>query len=608
MQAIVQPEKAYRLTTPIRNEMESFFGTDLSTVRVFLTEHLSRTGMAGCADGSDLYFAPECFEPGSDRGRFLLVHELAHIVQQRGGGVADPGAGRTVLCLNSQLEREADTLSRLFCSGCRDSGDRARRIVGPWLEAASYQTPARGRVLQPAIVVSGAPYPGSSSPDPRIATNNLYLFLAASTDIKPPFRDVEALVKFINRCSALYASSPSVVTDPSKRCFFEKITDANVTAFRKDPSVWTAEITIQTEKGTTFRVPVFCSIKRHLILSYMSNQTRPRKTEASNSIVRDSDRFEEHLRRYAELHAASIKDNLIAFGYEPCLRLDTNAVISFKTDTTMLPNNSYTQLNGVHSFPDSGSEVRSLTPQEYHAATVFLLWFFRTDENLVEGEKFDKIRLLSPGEIDTRGKIEKARLETITEIELGLEELKKYKPPANLVGTTATDEAVRIEKTFKGGPKSFKYPNVLLQILASDIFTMLVDMGLIPAIEKPVGPVSKKTGSVPDQKKPYASGTPTALIRFKTHRYEVKQNIAHLSNDLVAWLIHGHVSLDANAILTSINSSTTATKATVREQITAAYNATKPRTSKGTPLQDTLEDFYKYYAIGVQQNLFKTRL
>ena len=98
------------------------------------------------------------------------------------------------------------------------------------------------------------------------------------------------------------------------------------------------------------------------------------------------------------------------------------------------------------------------------------------------------------------------------------------------------------------------------------------------------------------------------MIRFKTHKYEVKQNIAHLSNNLVAWMIHGHVSLDAGTILTSINSSTTANKATVQQQITAAYDSIKPRTAKGTELSLTLTDFYKFYLIGVAENLFTTRI
>ena len=242
----------------------------------------------------------------------------------------------------------------------------------------------------------------------------------------------------------------------------------------------------------------------------MSNQTRPRKTEVSNSIVRDGDKYEQHLRRWAALHAAALRNNLIAFGYEPNALSDVNAEMAFKTDTTMLPNISYAKhQNGIHSFPDSGTEVRSLTPQEYHAVTVFLLWFFRTDENLVEGEKFDKIRLLSPGELEKRRELEEKRKGVITAIDNNLAEFNKYKPPKDLTGTTAAAEASRIKQAFASNKKNLKYPDVLLQILASDIFKMLVDMGKIAAIETPLGPVTKKTASAPDEKKPYVRKLPT---------------------------------------------------------------------------------------------------
>jgi hypothetical protein len=588
--------------------LETFFGADLSAVRFTVCERLSRTPFAALTGDSNLYFAPEFFEPDCDAGRFLLVHEMAHILQQRRGLVADPGRGYAALLVSHRLEQQANELASMYCGGDQDAGARARRLTASWRAAPSHCPPSRGLTLQPGIMVANAPYPGSATADPRIAGDGLYQFLAASQEITPSFANAEALVKFITRCSGLFAKFPNTVKDPAKRPFFEKITDANVTNFTKDQAVWVAEITVKTEKGSSFTIPVFSSVKRHLILSYMSNQTRPRKTEASNSIVRDGAKYEQHLKRWAGVHAAALKNNLIAFGYEPNVLTDVSSEMAFKTDTTMLPNISYAKhQNGIHSFPDSGTEVRSLTPQEYHAVTVFLLWFFRTDENLVAGEKFDKIRLLSPGELQARTELEQKRQKTIGEIDKNLLEFNKYKPPKDLTGTTAAAEALRIKQAFDGDKKNLKYPDVLLQILASDIFKMLVDMGKVSAIEKPFGRVTNKTASAPDEKKPYLPQTANAVIRFKTHKYEVKQNIANLSDNLVAWMIHGHVSVDAGAILTSINS-TTASKATVQEQITAAHDSIKPRTAKGTPLASTLEDFYKYYLVGVSENLFTTRI
>jgi len=39
-----------------------------------------------------------------------------------------------------------------------------------------------------------------------------------------------------------------------------------------------------------------------------------------------------------------------------------------------------------------------------------------------------------------------------------------------------------------------------------------------------------------------------------------------------------------------------------------AQAAVKPRTAKGTPLDQTLEDFHKYYKVGAREGLFTERL
>ena len=95
--ASILPGKTYCLTPSIRKELETFFGADLSAVRFAVCERLSRTPFAALTGGSNLYFAPEFFEPDRDAGRFLLVHEMAHILQQRGSPLVDPGRGWAAL-------------------------------------------------------------------------------------------------------------------------------------------------------------------------------------------------------------------------------------------------------------------------------------------------------------------------------------------------------------------------------------------------------------------------------------------------------------------------------------------------------------------------------
>lgn len=72
--------------------MEQGFGTDFSGVRV----HTGEDAAASAKDlsaraftiGTDIAFARNAFQPGDRAGQRLLAHELAHVVQQRKGGLA----------------------------------------------------------------------------------------------------------------------------------------------------------------------------------------------------------------------------------------------------------------------------------------------------------------------------------------------------------------------------------------------------------------------------------------------------------------------------------------------------------------------------------------
>jgi hypothetical protein len=80
----------------LRSRMESAFGQSFSGVRV----HTDRTaadmssGMNARAFtiGSDIAFASGEYRPGSLIGDALIAHELAHVVQQSGGGMPDRAA------------------------------------------------------------------------------------------------------------------------------------------------------------------------------------------------------------------------------------------------------------------------------------------------------------------------------------------------------------------------------------------------------------------------------------------------------------------------------------------------------------------------------------
>lgn len=79
------------LPADLRQSMEATLGHDFSDVRVHTDVNANAAARAASAQaytqGSDIYFAPGQFQPGTDGGRSLLAHELTHVVQQSQGRV-----------------------------------------------------------------------------------------------------------------------------------------------------------------------------------------------------------------------------------------------------------------------------------------------------------------------------------------------------------------------------------------------------------------------------------------------------------------------------------------------------------------------------------------
>ena len=96
-----------RLEAGLQSSMESSFGASFADVRVAELPSVGDLGAQALTHGSNLYFQPGAFNPGSLAGRELIGHELAHVVQQRGGAQANRIGGRG-LSFNSSLESEAD--------------------------------------------------------------------------------------------------------------------------------------------------------------------------------------------------------------------------------------------------------------------------------------------------------------------------------------------------------------------------------------------------------------------------------------------------------------------------------------------------------------------
>lgn len=92
----VFPSPGQPLDSPTRAFLEPRFGWDLGAVRVHTDADAARSAAALQATaftlGSDIAFAPHRYAPATPRGRALLAHEVAHVVQSSG-----PSAGPRVL-------------------------------------------------------------------------------------------------------------------------------------------------------------------------------------------------------------------------------------------------------------------------------------------------------------------------------------------------------------------------------------------------------------------------------------------------------------------------------------------------------------------------------
>ena len=98
------------LPPTIQRHMEGVLGVPLGDVRVRVGTEASALGAVAFTMGSTIHFAPGRYDPGSRQGLQLLGHELAHVVQQRQGRVANPfGAGIAVVS-DRALEAQADAI------------------------------------------------------------------------------------------------------------------------------------------------------------------------------------------------------------------------------------------------------------------------------------------------------------------------------------------------------------------------------------------------------------------------------------------------------------------------------------------------------------------
>jgi len=98
------------LPEAIQQKMESFFGTDFSDVRIHVGQEASSIGALAFTHGSNIYFAPGLYSPGTPQGQQLLGHELTHVVQQRAGRVRNPFGSGVAVVQDPLMEAEAERM------------------------------------------------------------------------------------------------------------------------------------------------------------------------------------------------------------------------------------------------------------------------------------------------------------------------------------------------------------------------------------------------------------------------------------------------------------------------------------------------------------------
>lgn len=105
-----------------RSALEPHFGHSLDNIRIFSDDRADQLSQDFDAEaftvGQDIFFAQGNYDPGSEWGRHLLTHEVAHAVQQRGTRAKTDDLGSLpVAGRHSHSESEAHTATHAVTRG-----------------------------------------------------------------------------------------------------------------------------------------------------------------------------------------------------------------------------------------------------------------------------------------------------------------------------------------------------------------------------------------------------------------------------------------------------------------------------------------------------------
>ena len=110
LQVPPQPAQRAPLDARLRTRLGPLFGFDLGGIEVVPESPMANGSTKAVTRDGEVHFRPGSYQPGTQHGDWLIAHELAHVVQHRGGRGERDGTRR-------ELEREADRAATLVRRG-----------------------------------------------------------------------------------------------------------------------------------------------------------------------------------------------------------------------------------------------------------------------------------------------------------------------------------------------------------------------------------------------------------------------------------------------------------------------------------------------------------
>jgi len=148
------------LPRDVQAKMEAALGANFSDVRVHVGPEAASIGAIAFTWGSEVHFSPGQYNPHTPHGQFLLGHELAHVVQQRAGRVANPFGSGVAVVQDQSLEAEADRLGRMAAASqmpqsVNSTAPPAHTTCAPGTVNCKMQPAARYNLQAPAPTSHG---------------------------------------------------------------------------------------------------------------------------------------------------------------------------------------------------------------------------------------------------------------------------------------------------------------------------------------------------------------------------------------------------------------------------------------------------------------------